>query len=115
MIGPPGKRDKATPPPDYLSVAVTFERPDLDGRSSTSSDRDGIFKARSAQAATFRDHLVAWLDEQHLLDEVYRVSEPTAFSTLFVVASPLVVERLDEAPGVVEVSETGESDFTLLR
>ena len=117
MIERPGKSDKSGAPPDYLNVAVTFERPDLSDlgeRSLGSGDRSAIFEARTSQSAAFRDRMVAWLEDQLLSDEVYRVGDPTAFSTLFVVASPQVVERLSEIPGVVDVSEAGGSDFKLL-
>src|SRR5215203_2840057 len=117
MIGRPDTSKKPAAPPDYLNVAVAFERPEVSGpdkRSSNSGDRSAIYQSRTGQATTFRDRLVAWLNDQHLFDEVYRLGDPTVFSTLFVIASPHVVERLSEAPGVVDVTVVGESDFKLL-
>jgi hypothetical protein len=109
-----GPGGKATPP-GYVNVAVSFARPPTEEGGAVKADRGAMYQARKAEATEFRDQLLTWLDDERLAGDVHRVGAPTAFNTLFVVASPQVVERLGECPGVVNVATTDGSGLERLK
>ena len=87
-------------------VALFLQRPEDDVLSDL--DKGGKYNALKQYNELLRDSIITWLEEQDLAGDVEDVSEPTVFGMLFVTTNPEVVERLKEAPGVLDVSVSPE-------
>ena len=85
---------------------VTFQRPDA--RELAHCTRAEKYRRLREHNGQMRTKLLNWIDERGLSEEVLQVSEPTAFNTLFVVATRHALDELSQAPGVVQVAEDGD-------
>jgi len=85
---------------------VTIERPDAKALAQCS--RAEKYRRLREHNGQMRTRLLNWIDEHGLSEEVLQVSEPTAFNTLFVVATRHALDELSQAPGVVQVAEDGD-------
>jgi hypothetical protein len=85
-----------------ITLAVQLERPSP--KALDQYDRAQKYRILRDNTSQARDKLIAWIDDQGLSEEVYRIGDPTAFNLLFIDATASVAERLAKAPGVVSVS-----------
>lgn len=92
---------------------VTIERPDA--RALTHCNRAEKYRRLREHNGQMRTQLLNWIDAHGLSEEVLQVSEPTAFNTLFVVATRHALDELSHAPGVVQVAEDGDITTDLPR
>jgi hypothetical protein len=92
---------------------VTIERPDAEALAQCS--RAEKYRRLREHNGQMRTRLLNWIDEHGLSEEVLQVSEPTAFNTLFVVATQHALDELSQAPGVVQVAEDGDITTDLPR
>ena len=92
---------------------VTIERPDAEALAHC--NRAEKYRRLREHNGQMRTQLLNWIDEHGLSEEVLQVSEPTAFNTLFVVATRHALDELSQAPGVVQVAEDGDITTDLPR
>lgn len=92
---------------------VTIERPDA--KALAHCNRAEKYRRLREHNGQMRTRLLNWIDEHGLSEEVLQVSEPTAFNTLFVVATQHALDELSQAPGVVQVAEDGDITTDLPR
>jgi hypothetical protein len=92
---------------------VTIERPDA--KALAHCNRAEKYRRLREHNGQMRTQLLNWIDEHGLSEEVLQVSEPTAFNTLFVVATQHALDELSQAPGVVQVAEDGDITTDLPR
>ncbi len=85
---------------------VTIERPAAEALAQYS--RAEKYRRLREHNEQMRTRLLNWINERGLSEEVRQVSEPTAFNTLFVVATQHALDELSQAPGVVQVAEDGD-------
>jgi len=94
-----------------ITLAVQLERPSP--KALGQYDRAQKYRILRDNTSQARDKLIAWIDDQGLSDEVYRIGDPTAFNLLFIDATAKVAERLAKAPGVVSVSASEDIEVDL--
>jgi hypothetical protein len=94
-----------------ITLAVQLERPSP--KALGQYDRAQKYRILRDNTSQTRDKLIAWIEDQGLSDEVYRIGDPTAFNLLFIDATPEVAERLAKAPGVVSVSASEDIEVDL--
>ena len=93
-------------PKRLVRSVVTIERPDA--KALAHCNRAEKYRRLREHNGQMRTKLLNWIDERGLSEEVLQVSEPTAFNTLFVVATRHALDELSQAPGVVQVAEDGD-------
>ncbi|MDW8213206.1 MAG: hypothetical protein RMJ55_06600 [Roseiflexaceae bacterium] len=109
------KKHKQTPAPQpdnrlqsLIRSIVTLKRPSPEELAHcTRAEKYRRLREHNGQA---RNRLLHWINEHGLSDEVIRVSEPTAFNTLFVEGTRHAINELAHAPDVLHISE--DSDIT---
>ncbi|MCB0062821.1 MAG: hypothetical protein KDE19_11920 [Caldilineaceae bacterium] len=89
-------------PQAVVHVLLTLTH--LDPETLEPLDRGERYRRLMEHATAQRQCIEAWLAEQHLLTEVMRLGDPNTFNLLFVSCTPHVAERLQDAPGVVDVA-----------
>lgn len=94
-----------------ITLAVQLERPSP--KALGQYDRAQKYRILRDNTSQARDKLIAWIEDQGLSDEVYRIGDPTAFNLLFIDTTARVAERLTKAPGVVGVSASEEIEVDL--
>ncbi|MCS6937862.1 MAG: hypothetical protein NZM94_01245 [Roseiflexus sp.] len=109
------KKHKQIPAPQpdnrlqsLIRSIVTLKRPSPEELAHcTRAEKYRRLREHNGQA---RNRLLHWINEHGLSDEVIRVSEPTAFNTLFVEGTRHAINELAHAPDVLHISE--DSDIT---
>lgn len=76
-------------------------------------DKRGKYTELTDHNATLIDRFRLWLEEHGLTEDVKDISEPTAFSMVFVTTNKEVAQRLKEAPGVLSVAVEPEFEVNL--
>ncbi|HMO60126.1 MAG TPA: hypothetical protein PKA05_04175 [Roseiflexaceae bacterium] len=91
---------------------LVLERPSSAELSAL--NRADRYRALFRNSEELRRRLLRWIDEQHLDAEIPAIDEPTTFNMLFAVATPRGAECLEQAPGVISISPTGEVAVSLM-
>lgn len=113
------KHDQTPTPPSnnrlqsLIRSVVTLKRPSAEELAHcTRAEKYRRLREHNGQART---RLLHWIDEHGLSNEVIRVSEPTAFNTLFVEGTRHAINELVHAPDVLHIAEDGDITTDLPR
>lgn len=114
------KKHEQTPSPQsnnrlqsLVRSIVTLQRPSAEELAHcTRAEKYHRLREHNGQV---RARLLHWIDERGLSNEVIRVSEPTAFNTLFVEGTRHAINELAHAPDVLHVAEDGDITTDLPR
>lgn len=107
----PQRGDYEVPPPRlpseqnaeaWLSVMLTLARPD--NTALDTHNRGELYQALLADATAQRTRIQQWLAQEGLTAEVSHMGDANTFHVLFLCCTPRVAERLQEAPGVIDIA-----------
>lgn len=97
---------------EWVKVMVTVEQP-APGMLAGCNRREKLERLE-ANARHHQEHLLQWLAEHNLSQEVQLVSEPTSFNILWAYSTPKAAQALRDAPGVISVRITDENVVRVL-
>lgn len=100
-------------PLDLVKIAIEVERPTTNELKDLS--RGEKYTHLLKNTVDRRTHLIQWLREKKLLDQVHGIGEATAFNLLYMAATKGVAAQIQYAPGVVRVSNINEIKVDLLK
>ena len=101
------------PPPNMIEFMVRVNRPSSEDLAGI--DRAEKYKLLKANSVKRKDEIKAWIKEQGLDAEVFKIEEPTVFNMLFIICTPKVAEQLEHADAVVSVSRSLEFSVGLTK
>ena len=103
----------SVPPSNMVEFMVRVNRPASEDLAGI--DRAEKYKLLKANSVKRKNEIKAWIKEQGLDAEVFRIEEPTAFNMLFITCTPKVAEQLEHADAVVSISRSPEFSVGLAK
>ena len=103
----------SVPPPNMIEFMVRVSRPspeELEGFNR--AEKYELLKENSSKR---KDEIKAWIEEQGLDTEVFKIRGPTVFNMLFIICTPKVAEQLEHADAVVSISRSPEFSVGLAK
>ena len=102
----------SVPPPHMVEFMVMVNRPS--SKELKGLDRAEKYELLKANSVKHKEEIMAWIKEQGLEAEVFKIQEPTVFNMLFITCTPKVAEFLKNADGVLSVGRNLELSVGLV-